>query len=127
MKMYVGSGPLVIRPDSGDPATVVVKVLDILGSKFGTVTNSKGYKVLPPYVRIIQVLSILTRSLLHRWSLLKNTIRTLINAPTDFFAVVHREMALVTRLWETFWLISSSTSGVRTTFHSEVEEDCCRK
>ena len=52
---YVGSGPLVIRPDSGDPATVVVKVLDILGSKFGTVTNTKGYKVLPPYIRIIQV------------------------------------------------------------------------
>ena len=25
------------------------------GAKFGTVTNSKGYKVLPPYLRIIQV------------------------------------------------------------------------
>lgn len=49
-----GAGPLVIRPDSGDPATVVVKVLDILGSKFGTRTNSKGYNVLPDYVRIIQ-------------------------------------------------------------------------
>ena len=51
----VGVGPLVIRPDSGNPPTVVVKVLDILGSKFGTTINSKGYKILPPYLRVIQV------------------------------------------------------------------------
>ena len=50
-----GVGPLVVRPDSGDPPTVVVKVLDILGSKFGITINSKGYKVLPPYLRVIQV------------------------------------------------------------------------
>jgi nicotinamide phosphoribosyltransferase len=49
-----GAGPLVVRPDSGDPATTVVKVLEILGSKFGTTTNSKGYKLLPPYLRVIQ-------------------------------------------------------------------------
>ena len=53
---HTGQGPLVVRPDSGDPPTVVVKVLDILGSKFGTITNSKGYKLLPPYLRVIQVL-----------------------------------------------------------------------
>ncbi len=50
-----GAGPLVIRPDSGDPATVVVKVLDTLGAKFGTTRNSKGYKMLPNYLRVIQV------------------------------------------------------------------------
>ena len=50
-----GQGPLVVRPDSGDPPTVVVKVLEILGSKFDTITNSKGYKLLPPYIRVIQV------------------------------------------------------------------------
>ncbi len=50
-----GAGPLVIRPDSGDPATVVVKVLETLGDKFGTTLNSKGYKVLPDYLRVIQV------------------------------------------------------------------------
>ena len=27
-----GVGPLVVRPDSGDPPTVVCKVLDILGT-----------------------------------------------------------------------------------------------
>lgn len=45
---------VVIRPDSGDPATVVCKLLNILGDKFGTSTNDKGFKVLPPYLRILQ-------------------------------------------------------------------------
>ena len=43
-------GTLVIRPDSGDPPTIVVKVLDILGDKFGFTVNAKGYKVLCPKV-----------------------------------------------------------------------------
>ncbi len=47
-------GVLVVRPDSGDPPTVVVKVLDILGEKFGFTTNAKGYRVLHPKVRVIQ-------------------------------------------------------------------------
>ncbi|XP_014673125.1 PREDICTED: nicotinamide phosphoribosyltransferase-like [Priapulus caudatus] len=49
-----GSGLLVIRPDSGDPLTVVLKVLEILGSKFGSTKNSKGYKMLPRYIRVLQ-------------------------------------------------------------------------
>lgn len=44
---------IVVRPDSGDPVTVVAKVLEILGDKFGTTTNSKGYKVLNN-VRVLQ-------------------------------------------------------------------------
>jgi nicotinamide phosphoribosyltransferase len=47
-------GVLVIRPDSGDPKTIVVSVLEILGRRFGFETNAKGYKVLNPKVRIIQ-------------------------------------------------------------------------
>ncbi|XP_076338818.1 nicotinamide phosphoribosyltransferase-like isoform X1 [Tachypleus tridentatus] len=47
-------GVLIIRPDSGDPATVVLKILNILGKQFGTTKNKKGYKLLPPYVRLIQ-------------------------------------------------------------------------
>jgi nicotinamide phosphoribosyltransferase len=46
-------GTLVIRPDSGDPAEVVVKVLNILGDKFGYTKNNKGFKVLNK-VRVIQ-------------------------------------------------------------------------
>jgi nicotinamide phosphoribosyltransferase len=44
---------LVVRPDSGDPATVVLKLLEILGRKFGYEINTKGYKVLNN-VRVIQ-------------------------------------------------------------------------
>ncbi len=47
-------GTLVIRPDSGDPATVVCQVLEILGSRFPTTINGKGYRVLDPHVRLIQ-------------------------------------------------------------------------
>lgn len=47
-------GVLVIRPDSGDPPPVVVKVLNILGERFGATTNAKGFKVLHPKVRVIQ-------------------------------------------------------------------------
>lgn len=45
---------LVVRPDSGDPKTVTLKVIEILASKFGYTLNSKGFKMLPPNVRIIQ-------------------------------------------------------------------------
>lgn len=47
-------GMLVVRPDSGDPVTVILKCLEILGNKFGYEVNEKGYKVLNPKVRIIQ-------------------------------------------------------------------------
>jgi nicotinamide phosphoribosyltransferase len=47
-------GTLVVRPDSGHPPTVVVKVLDILGERFGYTVNAKGFKVLDPHVRVIQ-------------------------------------------------------------------------
>jgi len=48
------SGVLVVRPDSGEPKEVVVKVLDILGEKFGHSTNKKGFRLLPPFLRVIQ-------------------------------------------------------------------------
>ena len=44
---------VVIRPDSGDPVVVNRKLIEILGSKFGYTTNSKGFKVLNN-VRLIQ-------------------------------------------------------------------------
>lgn len=47
-------GTLVIRPDSGEPTKVVREALERLAVKFGTTLNSKGYKVLPDYVRVIQ-------------------------------------------------------------------------
>ena len=47
-------GFLVVRPDSGDPKIVLLKVFDILGDKFGYSVNSKGYKMLPDCIRVIQ-------------------------------------------------------------------------
>lgn len=43
-----------MRPDSGDPATVISDTIDGLIEKFGSTTNSKGYKVLPDYIRAAQ-------------------------------------------------------------------------
>lgn len=48
------NGTLVIRPDSGDPVKTLRKLFEILFEKFGFTVNSKGYKVLPPQVRVIQ-------------------------------------------------------------------------
>lgn len=45
---------IVVRPDSGDPLTVPIQVMDLLGEKFGFTVNRKGYKVLPSSVRVIQ-------------------------------------------------------------------------
>lgn len=45
---------IVIRPDSGNPEEVVVKCLDILDRKLEMQRNKRGYKVLPPYFRLIQ-------------------------------------------------------------------------
>lgn len=53
-KVLNREGTLVIRPDSGYPPTVVVKVLEILGKAFGATVNEKGYRVLNPKVRVIQ-------------------------------------------------------------------------
>ncbi|HEY9261513.1 nicotinate phosphoribosyltransferase [Chitinophaga sp.] len=47
-------GTLVIRPDSGDPVQTLLKIFSILMDKFGFTTNEKGFKVLPPQVRVIQ-------------------------------------------------------------------------
>lgn len=48
------NGTLVVRPDSGKPQEVVVKVLEALGRAFGAERNAKGYLVLNPKVRVIQ-------------------------------------------------------------------------
>jgi len=45
---------LIIRPDSGDPKTVVLEVLERLWDAFGGNVNTKGYKVLADCVRVIQ-------------------------------------------------------------------------
>ncbi len=53
-QQVIDSGAVVvIRPDSGDPETVCLKLVQILHDKFGAVKNSKGFWVLNN-VRLIQ-------------------------------------------------------------------------
>lgn len=45
---------LVLRPDSGDPVINLPHILKLAGDIVGYSYNSKGFRVLPDYVRIIQ-------------------------------------------------------------------------
>jgi nicotinamide phosphoribosyltransferase len=45
---------LVIRPDSGHVINSLREIFHILFEQFGYTVNEKGYKVLPPQVRVIQ-------------------------------------------------------------------------
>lgn len=47
-------GTLVIRPDSGNPVEIVPEALERLMARFGSRTNTRGYRVLPDCVRLIQ-------------------------------------------------------------------------
>ncbi|XP_065129549.1 nicotinamide phosphoribosyltransferase [Paramisgurnus dabryanus] len=77
IEMRSADAPLVVRPDSGNPLDTVLKVLEILGKKFLPTENSKGYKVLPPYIRVIQgdgvdintLQEIVEGMKQHRWSI----------------------------------------------------------
>jgi nicotinamide phosphoribosyltransferase len=53
-KLIESGGTVVIRPDSGDPVDIVCKTVEALMEAFGHTVNSKGYKVLPSYVKVIQ-------------------------------------------------------------------------
>lgn len=47
-------GKVVVRPDSGDPVEMPIRILEILLSIFGYTVNEQGYKVLPSYIGVIQ-------------------------------------------------------------------------
>lgn len=53
-EIIASGATVIVRPDSGDPLTVPVDIVEALGSKFGYTVNSKGFKVLPSCVRVIQ-------------------------------------------------------------------------
>lgn len=53
-KVLRRSGTVVLRPDSGDPTTVLEDIFNSVANKFGFETNHKGYKVLPSQIRAIQ-------------------------------------------------------------------------
>lgn len=45
---------LVVRPDSGNPITTPINVINSLMEKYGYTENSKGYYVLPSNIRVLQ-------------------------------------------------------------------------
>ncbi len=53
-KVEKSGATLVIRPDSGDPASVVLKTLQVLDRSVGMTKNLRGFKVLPKWLRVIQ-------------------------------------------------------------------------
>lgn len=55
-KLEGSGGTLVIRPDSGNPLEVLPRMFEIMQANLRdeVTTNSKGYKVLPAYLRLIQ-------------------------------------------------------------------------
>lgn len=65
-------GTVVIRPDSGDPVRTTLEVVERLMDKFGYTLNGKGYRVLPPYIRVIQGDGINAESLENILKTLKN-------------------------------------------------------
>lgn len=52
-EVIASGATLIVRPDSGDPATVVLKTLQLLDKQFGSSYNTKMFKVLNN-VRVIQ-------------------------------------------------------------------------
>ncbi|MCD8140717.1 MAG: nicotinate phosphoribosyltransferase [Planctomycetaceae bacterium] len=52
-KVLARDGVLVIRPDSGDPVTTLLRLLGILADGYGAQENSKGFRLLHPKVRLL--------------------------------------------------------------------------
>lgn len=52
-KVLARDGVLVIRPDSGDPVTTLLRLCDILAAGYGETTNAQGYRELHPKVRLL--------------------------------------------------------------------------
>lgn len=62
-RVQQSGGTLVVRPDSGEPVEIVPEAIERLMAKFGYETNSKGYRVLPVCIRLIQGDGICVRSI----------------------------------------------------------------
>ena len=53
-EIIASGATIVVRPDSGDPVDVTLEVAELLMDNYGYTTNSKGFRVLPDCIRIIQ-------------------------------------------------------------------------
>lgn len=53
-RIIKSGGTFVVRPDSGDATVIPIKIIEMLMEDFGYTINSKGYKVLPDCIRVLQ-------------------------------------------------------------------------
>lgn len=53
-EVIASGATLIVRPDSGDPVEMPIRVIQGLMDNYGYTVNSKGYRVLPKYIRVIQ-------------------------------------------------------------------------
>lgn len=53
-RIIASGGTFVVRPDSGVATEVPIEIIQILMEEFGYTVNSKGYKVLPDCIRVLQ-------------------------------------------------------------------------
>lgn len=63
---------LVIRPDSGHVINTLKEVFNILFDRFGYTLNGKGYRVLPPQIRVIQGDGVNINSIAEVYKMLKS-------------------------------------------------------
>lgn len=70
--IQISGSTLVIRPDSGTPIEIVPQALEKLMQTFGFTLNTKGYRVLPPYIRLIQGDGVNAQSIKDILEVLKN-------------------------------------------------------
>lgn len=70
--IQISGSTLVIRPDSGTPIEIVPQALEKLMQTFGFTLNTKGYRVLPPYIRLIQGDGVNAQSIKDILKVLKN-------------------------------------------------------
>ncbi len=52
-RVLARDGVLVVRPDSGDPVTTILRCLDLLADGYGAAANGRGYRELHPKVRLL--------------------------------------------------------------------------
>lgn len=52
-KIVINGGRVVLRPDAGNPVAMSASCIEHMMNLFGYSVNSKGYKVLPDFIRLI--------------------------------------------------------------------------
>lgn len=116
---------LVVRPDSGDPASIVLQVAQRLDRAFGSVLNAKGYRVLQ-HVRIIQgdgvnlrsIRSILASLKAHGYSAdnvafgMGGALHQMVHRDTQRFAM-KCSAVLVDGVWRDVYKAPATDSGKR--------------